>query len=109
MAEDHDLLIQLNSKVNNLCTMMQEQKNNYKEILDKFEKRDENCDTCKGGIYSEINSKVSFSLFKWVVGILGVLFLMAFVYFGTNMHFLDKQLGVLKTTVSFASEETKQD
>ena len=103
MAGDHDLLIQLNAKVNNLCNMLHEQKENHKEIMSKFDKRTDECNICKGEIYTEINKKVGFSLFKYLMGGLASLFLLAFIYFATNMHFLDKQLAVLKTQNSFAS------
>jgi hypothetical protein len=99
MAEDHDLLIQLNTKVNNLCTMIQDQKDNYQRILNKFEKRDDDCDKCRGEIYDNIDKKVSFSLFKWLMGAMGGAFLVAFIFFATSIHNTDTDVATQQVEI----------
>jgi len=69
MENDHDILIDSRRKIITLCEKVD-------RLTDKFDKREESCDVCKGSIYERIDD-VDKSVFKkdiamWIIGIIFV-------------------------------------
>jgi len=65
MEADHDILIDSRRKIITLCEKVD-------KLTEKFDKREEHCDVCKGSIYKEIGDvdKRNFKkdMAMWIIG-----------------------------------------
>ena len=104
VTQDHEKLIKIDIKVTSMCKIIEEIKNtmivNHKETTDvnskildridrnldvvqrKIEKKDDDCNACKGEIYKAINQKPDMGTFKWIIGGMSGLILLAIVTVG---------------------------
>ena len=81
---DHDLLIKLNVKIDTLCGKVD-------KLDKKIDKNEDDCSTCKGELYSNINNKVGWPNFKWIFGgVAGILFIAITTVGGMTLQIKDK-------------------
>ena len=101
---DHEKLIKIDTKVTAICKSIEEIKDsmivNHREnveanakILDRidrnldkvqasFTKKDDNCNACRSDLYTAIDKKQDMGTFKWVMGGMGALTLVACLTIG---------------------------
>ena len=101
---DHEKLIKIDTKVTAMCKSIEEIKDsmivNHREnveanakILDRidrnldkvqasFTKKDDNCNACRSDLYTTIDKKQDMGTFKWVMGGMGALTLVACLTIG---------------------------
>ena len=104
LKTDHDKLIKIDTKVTAMCKSIEEIKDgmifNHREnteannkILDRidrnldivqlsFTKKDDNCNTCKDTLNIKIDKKQDMGTFKWIMGGMGALTLIACLTIG---------------------------
>ena len=129
VTQDHEKLIKIDIKVTSMCKIIEEIKNtmivNHKETTDvnskildridrnldvvqrKIEKKDDDCNACKGEIYKAINQKPDMGTFKWIIGGMSGLILLAIVTVGglaiDNKIELAKLNSLLTDHIGFAA------
>lgn len=96
---DHDRLIRVETKVNVMCTTINEVQSDIRDMRTDLKnasiKTSDDCVICREQIHNNINKKVGWGNFKWIIGGLAGFILASLVFMISFMY--DNRVKYMKT------------